>query len=131
MTLMYEDSPLTRLQRELIGAYTSYLNKCEYCIIHHYEALQHNWKDAPPMTELAKGKGLDNQNLALIKYLDKLTLTPWEVEETDVERLKKEGFSDRAVLDIALICGYFNFVNRLVLGVGVSLEDDSDRNYNY
>ncbi len=45
------------------------------------------------------------------------------MKKTDVEKLHQTGFSDSAILDIAQITGYFNFVNRLADGLGVELED--------
>lgn len=60
---------------------------------------------------------------AMLDYAVKLTLTPWEMVEQDVISLRKHGFSDRAILDINQIVGYFAFVNRLADGLGVQLED--------
>jgi alkylhydroperoxidase family enzyme len=41
-----------------------------------------------------------------------------------VQALRKAGFADRAILDIAQITAYFAFVNRTADGLGVSVEDD-------
>lgn len=131
MAIMYDDSPLSRIQRELIGAVVSYFNNCEYCILHHYEALQSNWEDAPSVQELVEGVGLENKDKVLVTYCQKLTKNPSTVNEDDYNNLVQVGFNDRAVLDINLIIGYFNFVNRLVLGTGVELETKAERNYNY
>ena len=60
--------------------------------------------------------------MAMLDYAVKLTKTPWETEQEDVEKLQEEGFSDAAILDINQITGYYNFVNRLVDGLGVELE---------
>jgi|TARA_B110000196_G_scaffold127455_1_gene110556 hypothetical protein len=38
---------------------------------------------------------------------------------------------DRAILDAALVVGYFNFVNRIVLSLGVYLEQDEGQGYKY
>lgn len=60
---------------------------------------------------------------AMLDYAAKLTLTPWEMEEADVERLRTAGFNDTAILDLVQITGYYAFVNRLADGLGVELED--------
>jgi len=39
--------------------------------------------------------------------------------ESDLGELRAEGLSDQDILDITLIVGYFNFVNRIALGLGV------------
>jgi alkylhydroperoxidase family enzyme len=58
----------------------------------------------------------------MLDYAVKLTLNPWEMDGGDVEKLRAEGFSDAAILDINQITGYYNFVNRLADGLGVELE---------
>ncbi len=60
---------------------------------------------------------------AMLDYAYKLTLTPWEMVEADVQTLREHGFSDRAILDINQITGYYAYVNRLADGLGVPLED--------
>jgi len=58
----------------------------------------------------------------MLNYAVKLTLTPWDMVVSDVERLRDKGFSDSAILDINQITGYFAYVNRLADGLGVGLE---------
>ena len=58
----------------------------------------------------------------MLEYVAKLTKEPWNMKEEDVEALRVEGFSDRAILDICQVAGYFAFVNRLADGLGVQLE---------
>lgn len=59
---------------------------------------------------------------AMLTYVEKLTLTPWEMVEADVIALRDAGFSDAAVLDINQVAAYYAFVNRLADGLGVPLE---------
>jgi uncharacterized peroxidase-related enzyme len=59
---------------------------------------------------------------AMLEYVEKLTLRPWEMVEQDVIDLREEGFSDSAILDINQVTGYYAFVNRLADGLGVELE---------
>jgi alkylhydroperoxidase family enzyme len=40
----------------------------------------------------------------------------------DVEALRSAGFSDRAILDINQVTGYYAFVNRLADGLGIEVE---------
>jgi uncharacterized peroxidase-related enzyme len=62
------------------------------------------------------------QDKAMLEYVAKLTRSPADTSQQDVEALRRAGFSDRAILDVALITGYFAFVNRLAEGLGVQLE---------
>jgi uncharacterized peroxidase-related enzyme len=59
---------------------------------------------------------------AMLSYVEKLTLRPWEMIESDVAALRRAGFSDSAILDINQVTGYYAFVNRLADGLGVELE---------
>jgi len=60
---------------------------------------------------------------AILDYAVKLTRTPSQVTLADVEALREAGLRDRAILDVAQVTAYFNFVNRLANGLGVKLED--------
>ncbi len=62
-------------------------------------------------------------NRAMLDYAHKLTLTPWDMTEADVQTLRNHGFSDRAILDINQITAYYAYVNRIADGLGVSLEN--------
>ena len=59
---------------------------------------------------------------AMLDYAEKLTLDPGAMEAADVERLRDQGFDDRAIHDICAITAYFAFVNRMADGLGVELE---------
>jgi alkylhydroperoxidase family enzyme len=58
----------------------------------------------------------------LTEYAVKLTLEPAELNELDVEELRKSGLDDESILHACQIVAYFNFVNRLAEGLGVCLE---------
>jgi len=58
----------------------------------------------------------------MLTYVEKLTLTPWEMTKDDVDALKAAGFAERDILDMNQIAGYFAYVNRLADGLGVPLE---------
>lgn len=58
----------------------------------------------------------------MLTYVEKLTLRPWQMAESDVIALRQAGFSDAAILDINQVTGYYAFVNRLADGLGVELE---------
>ena len=40
--------------------------------------------------------------------------------ESDLDSLRAKGLTDQDILDITLVVAYFNFVNRMTLGLGVS-----------
>ncbi len=128
MTLMYSKSPLTREQREMTGVVVSSLNKCEYSKAHHAEALMHYWKDekrVQALTQKFRDAGLEEKDQMLCELAELTTLTPYSRKISGhIKKMKKKGFTDRAILDATLIISYFNFVNRIALNLEVELEKD-------
>lgn len=110
------------------------INDCEYCITHHTEALERYEDDQRLLERLAKDPKtapLDPEDKALVTYAMKLTSRPGEVGEADVQALREAGFDDEDILAAGAVTSYFNFVNRLNLGLGAELEDETDREYAY
>ncbi len=135
MAIMYARSPLSRAQREMMAVVVSAANNCEYCQVHHKQALQHYWKDQDRVDKLAidyNAIALDQSNLALCDLAYHLTATPSSQQvEQAIDKLKQLGQDDRSILDAHLVIAYFNFVNRLVLGLGVAIESDQGEGYKY
>lgn len=67
---------------------------------------------------------VDERDRAMLRYVRKLTLEPAKVEREDVEELRRAGFSDSAIGDIAINAALFAFMNRVVDGLGGQLEGD-------
>jgi uncharacterized peroxidase-related enzyme len=132
---MFSKSPLSRAQREMMAVVVSSVNDCEYCQQHHGQALNHYWKDQDRIQQLRNDyTKLDlNRTDNLLCQLSKvLTEHPNKVEEDNhLDPLKKSGLSDRAILDAVLVISYFNFVNRMVLGLGVETNDKEMQGYKY
>ena len=134
LTLMFGSSKLKREKRELIAVVVSSVNNCDYCVNHHAEALNNYWKNKEKIRLLLRdfrAADIPEKDKRMLNYVVKLTKNPSMVDEEDVESLKKTGFSDRDILDINLITSYFNFVNRIALGLGVRYSEDEMRGYNY
>jgi uncharacterized peroxidase-related enzyme len=74
-----------------------------------------------PLDHVAVG-GADQ---ALVRYAERLTLTPGSVGAADVDALRAAGLDDRAIHDACAIVAYFAFVNRIADGLGVELESSS------
>src|SRR6266511_2981268 len=66
---------------------------------------------------------LDRRMAALCSYARKLTRAPAAVSEADVAALRRAGLDDRAIVDANQVVAYFNYVNRVVEGLGVELEE--------
>jgi len=93
---------------------------------HHGEALRALTKDDVLLAALERDPrtaSLNQRQRTLVDYALKLTLTPQDVREEDLAPLREAGLSDGAIHDAAAITAYFNFVNRMALGLGVELEN--------
>ena len=58
----------------------------------------------------------------MLRFAVKLTATPGAMEEADVEDLRSAGFSDRDILDIVEVVGYYAYANRVADGLGIETE---------
>jgi len=132
MTLMFGNSGLSRAERESIAVVVSAANDCAYCVSHHVEALRRYIKDEETLEMLASADGLETLEPRLsniVRHADKLTSAPSAMTEIDLGELRAVGLSDSDILDLTLIVSYFNFVNRIALGLGVSFSDDEMSGY--
>jgi alkylhydroperoxidase family enzyme len=64
-----------------------------------------------------------------VRHAEKLTTAPGAMTESDLGELRAEGLSDSDILDITLVVGYFNFVNRIAVGLGVDFNADEMSGY--
>ncbi len=124
-TLMYSSSPLTRIQREMIAIVVAQTNNCQYCINHHSDALYRltkNKEHVKQFRENFRNVYLAPLELKMLEFAERLTREPQFHFQNDIEELQSEGVSDETILAIVMVTGYFNFVSRLVQGLGVELE---------
>lgn len=128
MTIMFGKSPLKRVHREMMAVIVSIANNCEYCQVHHLEAVQNFWKDETKLSQLQQdfeSADLTEKEKALCRFAKTLTAEPNRAEDSGlVDPLKAEGLTDREILDATLVIAYFNFVNRIVMALGVELEEN-------
>jgi len=134
LAIMFSHSGLKREEKELIAVVVSSANECQYCINHHAEALNYYWEDDKKIQNLIKNLrlvDLSEREKKMIDYAIKLTKKPDEIKESDIHALRTVGFSDEDILNINLITSYFNFVNRVALGLGVEFTEDEVKGYKY
>ena len=116
---------------ETIASYTSMLNRCDYSLANHWSNARHLIGDADRAAQIHAAldadrpeRAFDGAELAMLRYARKLTLEPGAMNERDVEPLRAAGVSDAHILEVNQVCCYFNYVNRLLNGLGVTLEGD-------
>jgi len=132
--LMISPGPLSREEREMIAVIVSAANRSAYGAVHHSEALETVDKDPSALYKLVKelaSKKESPREKALLAYAAKLTIEPRSVTEDDIRDLRDAGLKDEEILRANLIASYFNFSNRIALGLGVELEEGERRTYKY
>ncbi len=123
-----EDSPLTIGERELLAAYTSRVNSCEYCGGAHEAASIEYGMDNGLVLELLSD--IDSANIKeslkpIFRFARKLTLEPSEMNQADADAVFDAGWSERALYDAIAVCCVFNYMNRYVLGLGLGVIPES------
>ena len=118
--------------QEVISSYVSTLNGCPYSYANHWSTARHLIgdevrADAIEAALLAHTPAhvFRGAELALLRYAEKLTLRPGDMDKSDVDALKTEGVSDGEILEANQIIGYFNYANRLLNGLGVTTDGDT------
>lgn len=56
---------------------------------------------------------------AMLSYADQLTRDATALGPDDIQKLRDVGYDDRAILQITLIAGWFNYINRVADALGV------------
>lgn len=118
--------------QETISSYVSILNSSEYSLANHWANARHLINDNEKADAIEKAMHarspetvFSGAELALMQYAEKLTLTPGTMVREDVESLKHAGLDDGQILEANQIIGYFNYVNRLLNGLGVTTAGDT------
>jgi uncharacterized peroxidase-related enzyme len=125
--LMRGESPLSEAQRELIAAYVSGLNDCDYCHGIHQTTAQAFGVDEGLLTNLLEDLGtarIDEPMRTLLRYVRKLTKDPAKVTPTDAQRVLGAGWDEQTLHDAVSVCALFNFMNRFVNGLGITADPD-------
>ncbi len=117
---------------ETIGVWVSLLNRCAYCVDHHFQGLVRLLDDEARSSAIRAALDADDPEAApledkekiALRYAKALTLTPSAVTEEMVGEMRAAGYDDGEVLEINQVTAYFGYANRTVLGLGCSTEGD-------
>ena len=117
--------------QETISSYVSVINDCAYSYANHWKNAAHLIGDADRTSEIETAlqarkpeQAFEGAELALMRYAEKLTLSPGDMVEADVAALRDAGLDDGAILEANQIICYFNYVNRSINGLGVTTAGD-------
>ena len=130
--LHHRDNTIDKWFLETIGVWVSTLNKCEYCVKHHFAGLKRLLADDKKAAQLKAA--IDNDDIAAaplderqktaMEYTRRLTHSLTSVLEDIIKKMRAAGYSDGEILEINQVAAYFNYANRTVLGLGCSTEGD-------
>src|SRR5712692_3317749 len=100
--LLRGDSPFSASERELIAAYVSGLNKCDYCHAVHSQtavALGIGANTIAEMLSNPQSEHVDLRMRPVLAFVRKLTLSPASVTGADADEIFAAGWNDRALHD--------------------------------
>lgn len=130
-TLHHSDNAFPNWMLELLGTYTSYINKCDYCYEHHFAGMKRFLNDDTKASAIKNhienkslSKFLSKKEYALIEYADLLTLNADQLSKKHIDNLKSFGYNDGEILEVNQVIAYFNYANRTVMGLGVNTKGE-------
>ena len=113
---------VAKAEREMIASHVSKLNGCDFCLGAHKWTLAA--MDIDPKLIEAAAEGADSGAISerlrpVLRFAAKLTRTPHEIGQSDIDAMRAAGWSDQAIEDAANVAALFNYVNRLVDAFGI------------
>jgi uncharacterized peroxidase-related enzyme len=111
-------------ERELFAAHVSRKNECRFCeTAHTAVASRALGKDVVDAALRGEPGAVSNRAIAILHFLEKLTLEPDAVAPGDLEALRSAGIGDDAIADAVYVCFLFSTFNRLVFALGCEVMD--------
>ena len=129
--LHHPRNELPKSYLETIGVYVSMLNRCQYCVEHHFAGLTRLLSDDHRAAEIRQAledgnpaAAFSGRELAGLQYAERLTVAAGELSESDIDAMRAAGFDDGEILEINQVTAYFAYANRTVLGLGINTDGD-------
>lgn len=123
-------SELSDAEKEILFAYGSALNNCEFChSSHKYTAAELGVEEAvfDELVVSIDDAPIDEKLKPLLHYVRKLTQTPSQMTAADVAAVRAAGWSEDAIFDAVCICGFNNLMNRVVDATGIEGTEEEHR----
>lgn len=111
----------------MIAVAVSSINHCYYCLAAHGAAVRQLSGD-PALGEMMvmnfRAADLSSRQTAMLEFAVKLTQEPAKIVEADRAGLRKAGFTDRDIWDIASTSAFFNMSNRVAAAIDMRPNDE-------
>ena len=114
--IMFSESGLSKLEREMVAVVVSSANRCYYCLVAHGAAVRQLSGDAELGEMMAlnyRVAKLDARQRAMLDFAWKLTTTPNLVDDADRDGLRAVGLTEEDIFDLAETAAFFNLSNRM------------------
>jgi uncharacterized peroxidase-related enzyme len=123
-----DNNTLSRGDRELIGAYVSYLNDCFFCQNVHGALAQHYMQCDMQFIDVIKnnfrGAAISDKLKTLLAIAGSVQKSGKAVTPAQIEEAKAAGATDREIHDTVLIAAAFCMFNRYVDGLNTWAPED-------
>lgn len=123
--LLRDPSSLTVGEREMIAAYVSALNACDFCHGAHVIAASVYGIQEKLIDELltdVNSSSVEEKLKPILAYVGKLTKTPARMTPADAQPVYEAGWDEQALFDAIAVSALFNMMNRIVHGAGIRLD---------
>lgn len=118
--LMFGESGLSKLEREMIAVAVSSVNKCFYCLVAHGQAVRELSGD-PALGEALvmnyRVAKITPRQRAMLDFSVQMTEASYKIEEEHREVLRSHDFTDRDIWDIAAVASFYNMTNRMASAI--------------
>lgn len=130
-TLHHDSNLLPKAFAELLGTYVAILAGCDYAKAHHgqnFTALSPDTAQADLILVALASDNIDacgdELQVRALSYVRKLCLQPSEMAQTDIEDLRRVGWTDAEISEIVQVVAMFSYFVRVINGVGIGLGDE-------
>jgi uncharacterized peroxidase-related enzyme len=111
-----------RLRRyELVTLAAASALDCTYCMLAHGAVLRKNDFSPEQLVEIARdfrSAGLPPEEVAIMSFAQKVATQAHQVDQQDIEELRRHGLSDEEILDVVLATAARSFFSKALEALG-------------
>lgn len=129
--LLNKEGVLPPVEREMVAVVVSNVNRCVYCAVSHGAALRGLLRQDGQPTELEGLLAVNHRHApltprlhAMLDFAEKLTRSPEDMRQSDLEPLRTHGLNDQQILELTQVIGMFNMTNRISSALGFVPNDE-------
>src|SRR5258708_23610653 len=124
-------SGLSPIERQMAALITSVLNETPHCssgLLLKLESLGADRRFLEKVSDDPRAVRSGDARLdAIMDHAVKLTLYPGQVDEPDIDALRRQGLDDLDILDLNNMGAYYCYTNRVTNGLGLKTSIGSAR----